>query len=361
MAAMMLGDMGADVVRVDRLRPNPMDQFVAAKFAVNSRNCRSIGVDLQKAAGVELVLRLVENADALIEPFRPGVVERLGLGPSVCLARNPKLVYGRMTGWGQEGPLAHKAGHDINYIALTGALHAIGRANDKPLPPLNLVGDFGGGGMLLAYGMLCGLLEASRSGSGQVVDAAMVDGAAALFGLIFGMQAGGAWNEQRGTNMLDSGAHFYEVYETRDRQYVAVGAIEPQFYTALVASLGLKSEELPAQMDSSTWPAMKQRFAAIFASKTRQEWESIMADSDCCFSPVLSAAEAPYHPHAQARGAYLAVDGVLQPAPAPRFSRTQAGAPRTAPRHGEHTDELLGALGIGHAETQSLREAGVVS
>src|SRR6266508_4220945 len=258
MTAMMLGDMGADVVRIDRARSGPMERLVEPRYSVHGRSRRSVAVDLQKPGAAEVVLRLIESADGLVEPFRPGVTERLGIGPDDCLARNPKLVYGRMTGWGQDGPYASAAGHDINYIALSGALHAIGRAGEPPVPPLNLVGDFGGGGMLLAFGMVCGLLEAQRSGRGQVVDAAMVDGAALLFGALFGLHAAGIWKDERGVNMLDSGAPFYDVYETRDGKYVSIGSIEPQFYTLLLEKLGLAGAEFPAQMDRERWPEMKQ-------------------------------------------------------------------------------------------------------
>ena len=272
MCSMMLGDMGADVIRIDRTRAHVMDRLADPKFAVHNRSRRSVSVDLQKKEGVEVVLRLIEKADGLTEPFRPGVAERLGVGPDVCLARNPRLVYGRMTGWGQEGPLAKAAGHDINYIALTGALHAIG-GKDKPMPPLNLVGDFGGGGMLLAFGMVCGLLEAQRSGKGQVVDAAMVDGAALLLGGIYGMAGAGIWNEdERGINLLDGGAPFYGTYETKDGKFVSIGSIEPQFYALLLEKTGLKGQDLPAQNDRKAWAQFKSRLEGIFKTKTRDEW-----------------------------------------------------------------------------------------
>src|SRR5215470_17104607 len=271
MCSMMLGDMGADVIRVDRTSAHVMDRLADPKFAVHNRSRRSVSVDLQKKKGVEVVLRLIEKADGITEPFRPGVAERLGLGPDVCLKRNPRLVYGRMTGWGQEGPLAKAAGHDINYIALTGALHAIG-GKDKPMPPLNLVGDFGGGGMLLAFGMVCGLLEAQRSGKGQVIDAAMVDGAALLLGGVYGMVGAGLWDDkERAANMLDGGAHFYGTYETKDGKFVSVGSIEPQFYAELLEKAGLKGESLPAQRDRKAWAQLRSRLEAIFRSKTRGE------------------------------------------------------------------------------------------
>jgi alpha-methylacyl-CoA racemase len=361
MAAMMLGDMGADVIRIDRTRPAVMDRLAEPRFSVHGRSRRSVAVDLQKPEGAEVVLRLAARVDGLMEPFRPGVAERLGLGPDVCLKANPRLVYGRMTGWGQDGPLAKAAGHDINYIALTGALHAIGRAGERPVPPLNLVGDFGGGGMLLAFGMVCGLLEAQRSGTGQVVDAAMVDGAALLFGGIFGMHAAGLWKDERGANLLDSGAPCYDVYETSDGKYVSVGSLEPQFYALLVEKLGLAGEDLPAQLDQKTWPAMKERFAAVFRTRTRDEWCRIMEGTDICFAPVLSIAEAPAHAHAKARAAYVDVEGVTQPAPAPRFSRTPPSPPSATPKRGTHTDQVLGEHGFAASEIAALRAAGVVA
>jgi alpha-methylacyl-CoA racemase len=361
MTAMMLGDMGADVVRIDRARSGPMERLVEPRYSVHGRSRRSVAVDLQKPGAAEVVLRLTESADGLIEPFRPGVAERLGIGPSLCLARNPKLVYGRMTGWGQEGPLARAAGHDINYIALTGALHAIGRAGEPPVPPLNLVGDFGGGGMLLAFGMVCGLLEAQRSGRGQVVDAAMVDGAALLFGGIFGLHAAGVWADRRGVNLLDSGAPFYDVYETADGKFVAIGSLEPQFYALLLEKAGLAADGLPAQHDRTWWPELRQRLTAAFKTKTRDEWCRVMEGSDVCFAPVLTIAEAPQHPHARAREAYVEVEGVLQPAPAPRFSRTPPEIPSAAPARGAQTDEVLTDHGFTPGEVKELRETGVIS
>jgi alpha-methylacyl-CoA racemase len=362
MTAMMLGDMGADVIRVDRTRPGAGDAVRDPRYSVHGRSRRSIAIDLQKPEGVKLALRLVERADGLIEPFRPGVAERLGIGPDACLGVNPRLVYGRITGWGQDGPLAHAAGHDINYIALTGLLHAIGRAGGKPVPPLNLVGDYGGGGMLLAFGMVCGLLETQRSGRGQVVDAAMVDGAALLFGALFGLHGAGFWRDERGVNLLDSGAPFYEVYETRDGKFVCVGSLEPQFYSLLLEKTGLgAAADLPSQMDRDHWPAMKERLAAIFKTKTRDEWCAAMEGTDVCFAPVLSIAEAPGHPHNKAREAYVDVDGVTQPAPAPRFSRTPPAVKSVAPRRGADTDAILQEHGVDPAEVAKLRAAGVVA
>ena len=359
LAAMVLGDLGADVLRVDRISGSFVLD-VASKFAVHMRNRRSIAIDLRRPEAAEVVLRLVARADGFIDPFRPGVVERLGVGPEPCLKRNPKLVYGRITGWGQEGPLADKAGHDINYIALAGVLGAIGRKGETPVPPLNLVADYGGGGMLLAVGMLAGLIESMKSGRGQVVDAAMIDGAALLLGMITGLRGAGLWSDERGTNLLDSGAHFYEVYETRDGKHVAVGAIEPQFYANLIQKLGLVGEALPAQMDRASWPSMKARFAAIFKSKTRDEWCAIMDEADTCVAPVLSIDEAPVHPHARARAAFIDVDGAIQPAPAPRFSRTPSGEPAVAPKPGAHTDEVLTEAKFSADEIAALRSTGVL-
>jgi alpha-methylacyl-CoA racemase len=361
MTAMMLGDMGADVVRIDRTRSGPMERLAEPRYSVHGRSRRSVAVDLQKPEGAQVVLRLVASADGLIEPFRPGVAERLGIGPEPCLARNGRLVYGRMTGWGQEGPLAKAAGHDINYIALTGALHAIGREGQPPVPPLNLVGDFGGGGMLLAFGMVCGLLEAQRSGRGQVVDAAMVDGAALLFGGIFGLHAAGVWSDIRGVNLLDSGAPFYDVYRTSDGKYVAIGSLEPQFYALLLEKAGLAADGLPHQHDRTWWPELRKRLTAAFLTKTRDEWCRIMEGSDVCFAPVLTIAEAPQHPQARARHAYVDVEGVLQPAAAPRFSRTPPEVRSAAPARGAHTEEVLTESGFTPAEVKGLRETGVIA
>jgi alpha-methylacyl-CoA racemase len=360
MAAMMLGDMGANVIRIDRTTPSPADGFADPRFSVHNRSRRSVSIDLQRSEGIDLALRLVTRADALIEPFRPGVAERLGVGPEPCLKANPRLVYGRMTGWGQDGPLARAAGHDINYIALTGLLHAIGRGGDRPVPPLNLVGDYGGGGMLLAFGIVCGLLEAQRSGKGQVVDAAMVDGAALLFGALFGLHSAGFWKDRRGANLLDGAAPFYDVYETKDGKYVSIGSIEPQFYTLLLEKTGLGEDSLPPQMDRTAWPDMKERFAAVFRSRTRDEWCALMEATDVCFAPVLSIAEAPEHPHARARGAYVDVAGAPQPAPAPRFSRTPGAVQQPGPRRGAHTDEVLRECGADASEIEKLRAAGVI-
>ena len=362
-AGMMLSDMGAEVVRVDRaqsVRAAVPELSARPSADVLGRGRRSVGVDLKHPDGRETVLRLVERADALIEGFRPGVTERLGLGPDDCLARNPKLVYGRMTGWGQTGSYAPTAGHDINYIALSGTLDMIGRKGEAPVPPLNLVGDFGGGGMLLAYGVVCGLLEASRSGQGQVIDAAMVDGAALLAGMMHGLRAAGVWGE-RGTNLLDTGAWFYEVYETADGKYVSFGSIEPQFLQEMIRITGLAEDghgDLPDQNDRSTWPAMKERMAAVVRTRTRDEWCRLLEGSDACFAPVLDVDEAAAHPHNAARGTFIRPDGILQPAPAPRFSRTVPEVTLPPARAGEHTDETLTDWGFTPDEVVKLREAG---
>ena len=359
--AMMLADLGAEVLRVDRAERARLPRADGPNLDLLNRGRRSVAVDLKSPAGVEVVLRLVEKADALIEGFRPGVMERLGLGPDVCLARNPGLVFGRMTGWGQEGPLAKAAGHDLNYIALTGALHAIGRADSPPPPPLNLVGDFGGGGLMLAYGILAALLERARSGKGQVVDAAMVDGAAALMAIIFGAHASGWWRDERASNMLDGGAHFYDCYETKDGKYVSIGSIEPQFYAQLLELTGLQGEALPHQMDRSGWPKLKERMTAIFKTKTRDEWCELMEGTDVCFAPVLSLAEAPEHAHLKARGTFVEVEGVRQPGPAPRFSRTPGVIERPPAHAGEHTDEALADWGFANGEIAKLRESSAIA
>jgi alpha-methylacyl-CoA racemase len=360
-AAMMLADMGADIIRVDRAQSVMGGDPAAPPADVLNRGRRSIGVDLKNPDGVETLLTLVESADALIEGFRPGVAERLGFGPDICLARNPRLVFGRMTGWGQTGPYAQAAGHDINYIALAGALEPIGRAGDKPLPPLNLVGDFGGGGMLLAFGLVCALLEARASGEGQVVDAAMVDGAAVLMTMFHAFKAMGIWEDERGTNLLDTGAHFYEVYETSDAKFVSIGSIEPQFYAELLRLTGLDADEtMPRQQDRSQWPALKERFVALFKTKTRDEWCEIMEHSDVCFAPVLSLSEAPQHPHNVERGTFVERNGVVQPGPAPRFSRTAPEIQRPPSFAGQHTDEALADWGIAPETIARLRESGAV-
>jgi alpha-methylacyl-CoA racemase len=360
--AMLLADMGADVIRIDRAAAVKGGDQSQPPTDVLTRNRRSIGVDLKSPDGVEAVLRLVEQADVIMEGFRPGVTERLGLGPEDCKARNPRIVYGRMTGWGQDGPYAQAAGHDINYIALAGALEPIGRRGQAPVPPLNLVGDFGGGGMFLAFGLVCALLEARQSGEGQVVDAAMVDGAAVLMSMFWGMTAAGVWSPERGTNALDTGAHFYDVYECADGAYISLGSIEPQFYAELLRLSGLgQQDDLPNQMDRSQWPAMKERVAAIFKTKTRDEWCSIMEHTDVCFAPVLSLADAAAHPHNVARQTFVESAGLMQPAPAPRFSRTTAELRRPPSHPGQDTDEVLADYGFQQDEIAKLRDTGAIA
>lgn len=319
--AMMFSDMGAEVIRIDRKKAAVDAGEPNNRFDITARGRRSLAIDLKKPGAAETVLQLVDNADVLIEGFRPGVMERLGLGPEVCRARNPKLVYGRMTGWGQHGPLAHAAGHDINYIALTGALHAIGRSGEPPVVPLNYIGDFGGGAMMLAFGILCALMKARSSGAGQVVDAAMTDGTALLSAMMYGMKAAGSWNNQRGENLLDGGAHFYGTYACADGKYVAIGSIEPQFYALLLQLAGIDDPVFKEQMDARSWPMLKYRLADVFLTKTRGEWCALMEGTDVCFAPVLDWDEAPRHAHNQARETFIHVDGVLQPAPAPQIGR----------------------------------------
>ena len=351
---MMLSDMGAEVVRVERL-----SNADSAPKDILARNRRSIAVDLKSPEGIETVLKLVESADALFEGFRPGVTERLGLGPQDCQARNPKLVYGRMTGWGQDGPMAQAAGHDINYIGLAGALHAIGRPGERPVPPLNLVGDFGGGGMLLAYGLVCGLLEAQKSGTGQVVDAAMVDGTAALMAMFFSFAASGGFTDQRGTNLLDGGAHFYDTYETSDGKHICIGSIEPQFYALLMEKAEL-GDEFKDQMNAAKWPELKAKLSDVFLSKTQSEWCDIMEGTDVCFAPVLSVFEAPEHPHNKARNSFLEIDGVMQQAPAPRFSRTVPEISHGARIPGQDTVSVLKDYGFSSEEIDALADSAVI-
>jgi alpha-methylacyl-CoA racemase len=357
MAGMLLADMGAQVIRVERGTQLAPEQLKDVSF----RGKKSIVLDLKKPGGVATLLRLVDKADVLIEGHRPGVAERLGFGPSVCLQRNARLIYGRMTGWGQDGPLAGAAGHDINYIAITGVLHAVGRANEKPLPPLNLAADMGGGGMLLAFGVVAALLEAQRSGRGQVVDAAMIDGAAQLMWMFHGLQAGGFWNAgERGANLLDGGAPFYDSYETADGRYVAIGSIEPQFCARLVELSGADPALFSAHRDQRGWPRMRAELTKIFKTRTRDEWCRIMEGTDVCFAPVLSLLEAPQHPHNRARRTYFELDGIVQPAPAPRFSRTapQVQHGRRAP--GADGEAVLTAAGFTAEELSALRDQGVL-
>ena len=359
-AAMSLADMGADVIRVERPGGSMFSNAQEPRLDFLNRGKRCISVNLKDPEGVDTVLRLVEKADALLEGNRPGVMERLGLGPDVCLEHNPELVYGRMTGWGQEGPLAGAAGHDLNYIALAGALHPMGRAGEKPAIPLNLVGDFGGGGMFLAYGIVCALLEARQSGRGQVVDAAMIDGAATLMASTFAASQAGFWREERGTNFLDGGAHFYEVYETADGRYISLGSIEPQFYAALLDVLGEEGEQFANQWDMENWPALKESLAGIFLRKTRDEWDAVFEGIDVCYAPVLSVSEVRHHPHHQARGTFDDHGDYWQPAPAPRFSRTSPELRGPAAAIGEHTLQVLQEFGFSDREIEQRIEAGAV-
>jgi alpha-methylacyl-CoA racemase len=382
---MILADLGADVLRVER--PESCGPAAAAPVDPLCRGRRSVGLNLKDPEGVGLLLRLAEDADVLVEGFRPGVTERLGCGPAECARRNPGLVYARMTGWGQDGPLAATAGHDINYIGVSGALEPIGRAGQRPVPPLNLVADFGGGGMLLAVGVLAALLERERSGLGQVIDAAMVDGSALLTSFFYGLRAAGAWQDERGTNLLDGGAPFYDTYETADGRYVAVGALEPKFYAALLAGLGLAAARgkttrgettrgetthgetthgeagdnaLPRQYDQAGWPVLRARLTEAFLSRTQAEWAEVFAGTDACVAPVLGPAEAPTHPHNAARGTFIEVGGLTQPAPAPRFGRTAAGAPQPPPPPGADTDTVLAGIGYTAAQISALRASGTV-
>ena len=358
-AGMMLADMGADVLLVDRHESAQLGLGLERRHDVMLRGRRSVTLDLKDAHGAEAALRLAERADAVIEGFRPGVMERLGLGPEAMHARNPRLVYGRMTGWGQTGPLAARAGHDIDYIALSGALHAIGRAGSAPVPPLNLVGDFGGGGMLLAFGIACGLIEARGSGRGQVIDAAMVDGASLLATMFAGLMAAGQWRETRADNFLDSGAPWYDTYETQDGKFVAIGAIEPKFYAELIDRLGLDSATLPSQHDRAQWPALRVRFDAVFRSRSRADWCAVFDGSDACFAPVLSFSEAQRHPHHVARTGSVVLAGTVQPAPAPRFDRTPGSVTRPPPERGEGGSAALRDWGFGAAAVIELQSLGV--
>ena len=361
-AGMMLADMGAEVVRIDRLQTEDLGlpEQTEAKYDVLARGRRSLGVNLKSGAGRDVVLRMIRAADGLIEGFRPGVMERLGLGPDMCLRLNPRLVYGRVTGYGQDGPMSLRAGHDINYISIGGALHAIGPAGGPPVPPLNLVGDFGGGGMLLAFGLVAAMLWAARTGDGQVVDAAMVDGTASLMGMVQGLVAAGVWRDQRGVNILDGAAPFYRTYETKDGKYVAVGAIERRFYLELLVGLGLNREPLPDQHDRSRWPELSQRFAAVFATRTRAEWEHAFAASDACVTPVLSIAEATEHPHNRARRTFLERDGVPQPAPAPRFSRTSPETGEAGRAPDADSADVLQSFGFAEDEIERMVATGVI-
>ena len=358
---MMFSDMGADVIRIDAKGRGGPVAFSEARFDVTARGRRSIALDLKKPEGRDVLLQLVESADGLIEGFRPGVMERLGLGPDTLLAHNRRLVFGRMTGWGQFGPLAQRAGHDINYIAISGALHAIGAGHGKPVVPLNLVGDFGGGAMFLAFGVICALLEASRSGQGQVVDAAMCDGSALLSSLIYGFKANGMWSNKRSANLLDGAAHFYDTYACADGKYVAVGALEPQFFNQFCEAIGLAVPPPATHFDAAAWPGLKQQIADILATGTRDEWCERLEHLDACFAPVLDWDEATQHPHNKARGVHTTVEGVTQPAPAPRFSRTPGAIQAPPPAGiGAHSEELLLETGFSQGEIDAMRAAEVI-
>ena len=352
---MLLSDLGADVVRVDR-----KGQGKGSPADITSRGRRSIGLDLKNPAAIETCLKLMEGADAIIEGFRPGVMERLGLGPDVALKRNPKLVYGRMTGWGQHGPYANAAGHDMNYIAITGALHAIG-VGDKPVPPLNLVGDFGGGALYLAFGLLAGVIHARESGQGQVIDCAMSDGAASLMAMFYGFKASGMWKDERRSNLLDGGAHFYDTYRCSDGKWISIGSIEPQFYALLLEKTGINDPDFSAQMDRGRWDSLREKLGHVIAQKTQAEWCEIMDATDVCFAPVLDLDEAPRHPHNVARQTFLELGGVVQPAPAPRFSATPGAVQGPPPAVGAHDEEALGDWGFSSDQIAGLRSAGALA
>ena len=352
---MLLSDLGADVVRIDRKgkgRASPAD--------ITSRGRRSIGLDLKNPDAIETCLKLMEGADAVFEGFRPGVMERLGLGPDVALKRNPKLVYGRMTGWGQFGPYANAAGHDMNYIAITGALHAIG-TKDKPIPPLNLVGDFGGGALYLAFGLLAGVLNARSTGQGQVIDCAMSDGAASLMSMFYGFKAGGMWKDERRVNLLDGGAHFYDTYQCADGKWISIGSIEPQFYALLLEKTGINDPEFAAQMDRASWDSLRDKLGHVIAQKTQAEWCEIMDATDVCFAPVLDLDEAPKHAHNVARKTFVELEGVIQPAPAPRFSATPGAIQGPPPAIGAHDMEALGDWGFSPAAIDALKASGALA
>ncbi|HLL20464.1 MAG TPA: CaiB/BaiF CoA-transferase family protein [Rubrivivax sp.] len=358
MCCMLLADLGADVIRVDRLEASGLGLPMAPRFDVTARSRRSVALDLKAAAGQDTALRLIERADVLIEGFRPGVTEKLGLGPAACHSRNPALVYGRMTGFGQTGPLAQAAGHDLNYIALSGVLNAIGSAGGPPVAPLNLVGDYGGGALYLAFGVVAALWERQRSGRGQVVDAAMVDGAGSLAAIFYGLHASGKWALQRGANLLDGGAPFYDTYQTADGRYVSLAPLEPKFFAQLVSALALDPSFIAGQYDRALWPHMRKAIARAVRRRTRDEWCTLLEGSDACFAPVLSFDEAPRHAQATSRGSFVSVGGVIQPAPAPRFDRTPAGQPRPAPAEGEDTHAVLLEAGFSEAEVAALVGSG---
>mgnify|MGYP000672172982 FL=1 len=361
MCAMMLADMGAEVIHVDRVTDSDLGINVDPKYMLLNRGRRSIAVDLKTPAGVELVLRLISDADALIEGFRPGVTERLGLGPDICMARNEKLVYGRVTGWGQHGTLAKAAGHDINYISLTGAAYAIGREGQPPSPPLNLVGDFGGGGMLLALGVVAALLEAQKSGKGQVVDAAMTDGASILMTALYGMHGAGAWSDKRESNFLDGGAHFYNAYETAEGQFISIASIESKFYAEFLELTGFDDPSHTAHQDKGMWSENRIKMAELIKTKTRSEWCELLEGTDVCFAPILSLSEAPSHPHNRSRDTFVENDGVVQPAPAPRFSRTPSQIQSAPSVPGSDTDAVLSDWGFSDSEIADLKGNGAVT
>ena len=354
---MVLADLGAEIIRVDRASAIG----TGSKKEPSNRGKKSIAVDLKAKEGVEVVLKLVETADAIFEGFRPGVMERLGLGPDVCLARNERIVFGRMTGWGQKGPLANAAGHDINYISLSGALAAIGRPGSPPVPPLNLIGDFGGRGMLLALGLVAALLETKGSKKGQVVDAAMTDGSALLMTMIYSMQSSGMWKTTMGSNLLDGGSHFYDTYECKDGKFISIGSIEPQFYGLLCQIAQLDEKVFAKQMSRDLWPEQKEEIKKIFLKKTRDEWCELMEGTDVCFAPVLDMSEAPQHPHNKERKTFIDLEGVTQPAPAPRFSRTEPEVVSSPSIVGEHTNEVLSSIGLSEADISSLKTSGAVA
>jgi alpha-methylacyl-CoA racemase len=356
--AMMLSDMGADIIRLERKGAEP--RYFGAKFQVLNRGRLSAGIDLKNPEGKKAALRLIDQADALLEGFRPGVMERLGFGPDICLNRNPKLVYGRITGWGQNGSLAQAAGHDINYIAISGALHSFGRRGEKPVPPLNLVGDFGGGGMLLAFGMVCALFEARQSGLGQVVDASVVDGSAALMASIFGAWSSGTWKDERGVNRLDTGAHYYDTYETADGKYISIGSIEPQFYALMVQKAGVEDEGFHPQTDEENWPRLKDKLVEVFKTKTRDEWCEIMLGTDVCFAPVLSLEEAVHFPPNVERKTFIDMDGVVHPTPAPRLSRTPPEIQGPPSYPGADTKQALKEWGFSDEDIVQLQKSGAI-
>jgi alpha-methylacyl-CoA racemase len=362
MGAMLLADLGAEVLRIERkasVTGRPTAHLFDPKIDILNRNRRVVALDMKKPEAIVTALRLIEKADAVIEGFRPGVMERLGVGPDVCLARNPRLVYGRMTGWGQSGTLAHAAGHDINYLSLSGALHAIGESGRKPVAPLNLVADCGGGAMLLAFGVLAALLEARSSGRGQVVDAAMTDGSATLMSMMYTLKAMGQWTQRRGDNLLDGGAHFYDTYQCRDGKWLSVGAIEPQFYALLLEKTGITDPAFQAQWDRGQWPVLREKLAAVIATRTRDAWCAIFEGSDACVAPVLDMDEAPHHPHNRSRNTFIEINGVTQPAPAPRFSRTPAAIP-TPPAPDGDGSAVLADWGFASTEIAGLRTVGAL-